>query len=441
MNRRQLLLRGTAAAALGGLGISNQARATTRPTKLVVVFVNGGWDVTMGIAPRLDDSFIEGPRVDELADVPEDVEELGVYGDLHVALNDCDVVRHGSKVYTKRPNARVFFDKWSSQCCAINGVWTGAVGHEPSTIRMCTGTQSGINPDLGAIVSHEFGANVPLGYVAIAGLPFVGPYAASSGQFGFNSQIKVLFNKAASFPPPTEVDSSYPLFLQSEADEAAVQAFLRERADNWSKIRGDNNLNSTKISDLYESYDRSASFSAMTSDFMDTLTLGRSPTLDRQAELAADFLSLNICKSVLIDSKGAWDTHSGNFSQHAFYNSLYGGLDTLMSSLESRGILDDTLVVVVSEMTRTPKINHNLGKDHWPHASVLLMGAGVRGQTSLGDYNELMESMKMSLETGEVSNSGDQLTYAEFFAGVIEHLDIDPEKYLPGITPFRGFVA
>ena len=328
MNRRQLLLRGTAAAALSGLGVSNQARAATRPTKLVVVFVNGGWDVTMGIAPRLDDSFIEGPRVDERPDVPEDFEEVGVYGDLRVALNDCDVVLGGTEAYTKRPNARVFFDKWSSQCCAVNGVWTGAVGHEPSTIRMCTGTQSNINPDLGAIVGHEFGANVPLGYVAIAGLPFVGAYAASSGQFGFNSQIKVLFDKSVPLPTPTDVDLSYPLFQQSEADEAAVEAFLRERADKWSGLRGDNNLNSAKINDLYESYDRSASFSAMTSEFMDTLTLGQSPSFARQGELAADFLSLGICKSVLIDSKGTWDTHSGNFSQHAFYNSLYGGLDT-----------------------------------------------------------------------------------------------------------------
>ena len=48
-------------------------------------------------------------------------------------------------------------------------------------------------------------------------------------------------------------------------------------------------------------------------------------------------------------------------------------------------MLEDTLVVTMGEFGRTPKVNRNAGRDHWPHVqSVLLAGAGVRGGTVYG---------------------------------------------------------
>ena len=174
---------------------------------------------------------------------------------------------------------------------------------------------------------------------------------------------------------------------------------------------------------------------------LDSLTVGKSPGFARQGEIAADFLAEGVCKAVLIDTAVDWDTHLDNANQHSYYDLLFSGLDNLMNALQTNGILDETLVVVVSEMSRTPQINSNGGKDHWPHASALLMGAGVRGQASLGDYNDLMESMAVSLETGETTESGEIMTYGHFFAGILEHLDIDPQEYIPDTAPLRGFVA
>jgi hypothetical protein len=56
------------------------------------------------------------------------------------------------------------------------------------------------------------------------------------------------------------------------------------------------------------------------------------------------------------------------------------GLSALLDDLHERGLLDETLVVVMGEMGRTPKINGNQGRDHWGAAqSVLLAGGGIRG--------------------------------------------------------------
>jgi Protein of unknown function (DUF1501) len=76
-----------------------------------------------------------------------------------------------------------------------------------------------------------------------------------------------------------------------------------------------------------------------------------------------------------------WDTHWDHFQ--ACEGWLLPGLDTALSALlddlEGRGMLEDTLVVVLSEMGRTPRVNARAGRDHWVGAyCALFAGAGVR---------------------------------------------------------------
>jgi uncharacterized protein (DUF1501 family) len=77
----------------------------------------------------------------------------------------------------------------------------------------------------------------------------------------------------------------------------------------------------------------------------------------------------------------AWDTHADNFNA---VKSLCGVLDpawaTLMTDLQQRGLLESTLVVWMGEFGRTPVINQNTGRDHWPGSwSTVLGGGGIRG--------------------------------------------------------------
>jgi hypothetical protein len=83
----------------------------------------------------------------------------------------------------------------------------------------------------------------------------------------------------------------------------------------------------------------------------------------------------------------AWDTHTNNFAILKENKLPYLDLTytALMEDLSQRGLLDETLVVVMSEMGRTPRINGNGGRDHWTYCySVLFAGAGIRGGTIYG---------------------------------------------------------
>lgn len=77
-----------------------------------------------------------------------------------------------------------------------------------------------------------------------------------------------------------------------------------------------------------------------------------------------------------------WDSHAQNFVQHKekLLPPFDAAYSALLEDLHERGLLDETLVVVLSEFGRTPKINGAAGRDHWPGCfSITLAGAGIRG--------------------------------------------------------------
>ncbi|MGI9241990.1 MAG: DUF1501 domain-containing protein [Verrucomicrobiales bacterium] len=94
-------------------------------------------------------------------------------------------------------------------------------------------------------------------------------------------------------------------------------------------------------------------------------------------------------------SLGGWDTHSNNFtsvSQRA--SVLDQALSTLLADLTRRGMLDETLVVVATEFGRTPRINENNGRDHFPKAfSCMLAGGGIKGGQAYGVTDETGENV------------------------------------------------
>jgi hypothetical protein len=86
-------------------------------------------------------------------------------------------------------------------------------------------------------------------------------------------------------------------------------------------------------------------------------------------------------------SNQVWDTHERNYPilKDNHLPNLDQTYSALMEDLDQRGLLDETLVVTMGEMGRTPKINPAGGRDHWTFCySVVLAGAGIRGGTVYG---------------------------------------------------------
>lgn len=83
------------------------------------------------------------------------------------------------------------------------------------------------------------------------------------------------------------------------------------------------------------------------------------------------------------EAKGAghWDTHANNFAMLRGFllPFLDAAVSSLLDELKQRGLLDSTLVLVMGDMGRTPKVNKNAGRDHWPQCGFcLLFGGGTK---------------------------------------------------------------
>ena len=112
-----------------------------------------------------------------------------------------------------------------------------------------------------------------------------------------------------------------------------------------------------------------------------------------------------------------WDTHSDNFNAVA---SLCGEIDApwsaLLDDLQSNGLWNETLVVWMGEFGRTPQINSDNGRDHFPNATPVVLGGGaIKGGVVVGQTNE----------TG-LEIAGDKVTVPDLFATLLTGLGLNP---------------
>jgi hypothetical protein len=117
-------------------------------------------------------------------------------------------------------------------------------------------------------------------------------------------------------------------------------------------------------------------------------------------------------------SFGSWDRHHSNFARLPAQLAKFDqGITALVEDLHARGLDQDVSVVAWGEFGRTPRINKDAGRDHWPQAScALLAGGGMRMGQVIGSTNRL----------GEVPQDR-PIHYQEVFATLYRQLGIDAE--------------
>ncbi len=114
-----------------------------------------------------------------------------------------------------------------------------------------------------------------------------------------------------------------------------------------------------------------------------------------------------------------WDTHQDNFNRtRELCDQLDPAMSTLLQDLDSRGMLDDTIVLCMGEFGRTPQINGNQGRDHFTRAFfAALVGGGIQPGRVIGKTND---------DGTEVAER--PVSVADLYATLYGQLGIDPEK-------------
>lgn len=156
------------------------------------------------------------------------------------------------------------------------------------------------------------------------------------------------------------------------------RALLEEQEKDFGRGRNNKLVNGHK-----ETYDRAYSF--MTAETRKAFDLNQEKQTVRNAYGMGRFGQSCLLARRLVQvgvpyvsvTLGGWDTHRENFPKvQALSKQLDDGLGTLIQELVDRDLLKSTVIVCCGEFGRTPRINPNQGRDHWPKSFSALVGGG-----------------------------------------------------------------
>jgi len=319
----------------------------------------------------------------------------------------------------------------ADKLCVIRSMTHSEAAHERGTHNMFTGYQPSpalVFPSIGSVMSHEYGPrnNLPP-YVCIPNQPneYAGtgylsssfaPFSLGADPAGKNFRVRDL-------DLPGNVDENR--FARRRTALEAVNAHFaaKEKSDAMGAMNTfyDRAYQLISSQQAREAFNIDAEPDAIRDEY------GRNQAGQRML-MARRLVAAGVRLVTL--TYGGWDMHTriaqGMKNSLPAFDQAYS---TLIRDLDRNGLLDETLVMVSSEFGRTPKINGNAGRDHWPKVfSVVLAGGGIKGGCIYGTSNSTASEPE-----------DDPIGPADLFTTVYNRLGIvaDKELMAPGDRPIE----
>lgn len=282
--------------------------------------------------------------------------------------------------------------KIADKFTVIRSMSHGEAAHERGTHNMFTGYRPNPAlqfPSMGSIVSHELGPRDSLPpYVCVPNVP--NTYAGSGylstayGPFGLGADPARANFKVRDLSLPNGVNDARFHRRKSMLETVDHHFKTMEESDALESMDAFYQHAYKLISSqkAREAFDLSKEPAKLKEKYGKTQAGQRMLLARRLAQAGVRFVSL---------TAGGWDHHDN------IKNGIKGNLPpvdqavaALITDLEERGMLDNTLVLLTSEFGRTPKINKTNGRDHWPRVfSIMMAGGGVKKGLIYGKSNAL----------------------------------------------------
>jgi hypothetical protein len=376
--RRQVLQAG----AIGYLGLSlprllraDAIRTSAAADSCILIFLNGGpshldmWDMKPAAPAEVRGEFkpiattVPGIQLSEhLPRLAKQIHRATLIRSAHHSVNNA----HAAAVYT------------------------ALTGHDRGDATVAIGASPNDFPAIGAVVGQERPPASPV-------VPYVSlPYMTKEGAGG-PPQPGFFGGLLGRTRDPLWVlrDPNAPTFAVPELNPAPdlPAARLGKRRD---LLRGVGELDpiQQKAFDLLTAPATQRAFrldleSDRTRDAYGRNIYGQSVLLARRLIEARTRVA---CISWAPDANATWDTHGKNFEalKTRLLPQLDAAVSSLLDDLVARGLFDRTLVVVMGEFGRSPKVNANAGRDHWNFCyGLMLAGGGVKGGHVFGASDKI----------------------------------------------------
>ena len=322
-----------------------------------------------------------------------------------------------------RPEVDTYFQDFTPQTAILNGIIVPNINHMICNRLLYTGSSTGTEPDWATRIARSTAQNYPLPHMLISGKAIGGLQSDLIVNVGENGQLQQLLNgeilehsDLPITPPSQTVENISNLYLEQalkKAESHQNQAFLDSYSQALERIK----LMKSLSSEIRWNTDGSE---------------------QSQIDLTVDLLRSDLTRCITLEFyRLTFDSHEDNESkQSRNFAELFGFVHNLVNTLATTAglthpsLLDETTILVLSEMGRTPYQNGAKGKEHWYHTSGMLIGSGIQGGRVFGGYSDLFYGEPVDLSTGEVFGGGQEITPKVLGGTILALGDVDPVEEL-----------
>lgn len=357
MNRRDFMkLAGATGLVLASPLPSREANAQEMYDGYLYLFVgaSGGWDPTTFCDPK---GYINTPEDEDAMNRPFAQADIGNAGN----------IRYAPVGYYPE-----FVEKHYEKMLVVNGIDTQTNGHDSGRRHVGSGKLQEGFPAFGALVAAEYGRGLPMGFITN------GFYDNTAG-----TTPRTRVGNIGAFERVAEYNSINPGQDRLFHTEETMKRIEMAQRSRMEALRAGSTL--PKLEKSVGTLHLARSSDNVLARLLDYLPEDRPNNgLQRQAQLAIAAYKAGACVSAVL-SQGGFDTHGNHDNNHIpRVDSLFQGVDYIWEEAERQGVADKVVVVVGSDFGRTPGYNMNNGKDHWSVTSMILMGAGINGNRTIG---------------------------------------------------------
>ena len=325
----------------------------------VVFNASGGWDTTYLMDPK------------------------GV-GGINRLYQEGDILTQGAHKFAPTEKHKQgglsneeFYAEFGKELLTFNGLDYSVNNHSPGARYMATGKLDSLAyPTFAALVAACQGPTCPLAFLTFGNYSATGNIVAMS-RVPYLPSLQRIANADAiegNVRSPYHDDFALSRIEQALGEQRAASGKepmlpRRERAESM----------------LYAAQVNSKALERITPHIPASIPKER---LAQQAEIALASFKAGVCVSANL-TIGQFDSHANNDAdQMKLIPEFLAGISYLLHRAESLQIREKLVVIIQSEMGRTPNYNSGNGKDHWSIGSILFLGPGIQGNRVLGATDE-----------------------------------------------------
>ncbi len=378
-------LAGAAVPSVGGVSDTSTAgQSTHRPgTSCIMFFLDGG--------PSHHETFDPKPEA------PATVRgEFGATETTVPGFRVCDRLPLLARQAHHFSVVRSLFHGNNSHAPSEHQMMTGRMGTRDGTRRAVIET-----PSIGSIVSRLRGTR-RTGMPAYVGIPWSFHHSYIGSPFGAAAYLGSQHEPFESGHLPASATTPYKVPILELQDGLSTPR-LKQRQQLLSVIdrfRQDGPI--APALGQIRNFTRQGMDLLLQDQVRDAFDLGKESTSTREEYGAHEWGQGALLARRLVESgvtftliqcglKQDWDTHKDNFKLlDQYLPRIDRAVAALLADLATRGLLDTTMVMVIGEFGRTPKINKNAGRDHWGDVfSAMIAGGGLRGGQVVGSSDAI----------------------------------------------------